>query len=47
MNRTPFLLTFRRELCTIDDVNRGMKVIIEADSFVCQMTPYLRRLAES
>lgn len=42
---TPAFLSFGRELRTIDDVKYDLRAVIDQSTFVSQITPYLRKLA--
>lgn len=44
---TAAFLTFGRELRTPDDVHRDMRVIVQTDNFVPQITPYLLTLSNT
>lgn len=42
---TSAYLTFGRELRTVDDVDRDLRTIVENETFITQITPYLRDMA--
>lgn len=42
---TSAYLAYDRELRTLDDVQNGLRQVVEADNFIPQITPYLRRMA--
>ena len=44
---TAAYLQFGRELRTIDDVVHDLKAVLDNDNFVPEITPYLKRLAET
>ncbi|XP_048517461.1 uncharacterized protein LOC125502644 [Dendroctonus ponderosae] len=43
----PALLTFAREMRSPDDVRRDMRAKVEADNFICQLTPYLKNISST
>ncbi|KAF8795000.1 hypothetical protein HNY73_002902 [Argiope bruennichi] len=44
---TPAFLQFGRELRTFDDVVRDFKAVVDNDNFVPEITPYLKRFANT
>lgn len=42
---SPAYLTFGRELRTLDEVQNDLRLIVNSDNFIPQITPYLERMA--